>query len=202
MIDKEMRVVNETRLYNHPPMTLKLSADPAVRPVSGETGIMESIDYRGKNVLTAYTYLKDMGLAMECKQDLFELYWPIRQLIRSYIFISIASLIGIYVIALLVSRSLSEPLTRMKIMAHRIATGNFVDETPIKERDEAGELFHSLYKMQKVIRERQFILSSVRDISQGLTGVSTIEEFCPFFDHEASQSYRVCNKRILHPGRA
>ena len=43
------------------PLRLKISAEPASQAAKGKTGVGLSVDYRGEDILTAYTHISKTG---------------------------------------------------------------------------------------------------------------------------------------------
>ena len=77
----DIHVLNELRWHENAPLNLHVQAEPAVNASLGKTGIIETIDYRGKNILAAYTYIPQLNWGVIAKQDLSELYAPIKSMV-------------------------------------------------------------------------------------------------------------------------
>ncbi|MDE1814236.1 MAG: HAMP domain-containing protein, partial [Thaumarchaeota archaeon] len=65
---------------------------------------------------------------------------PLFQLKENIIGIGLALMIAISLITIFLSKRLSEPLTRLREAADKIAKGNFDVRTDIKAHDEIGQL--------------------------------------------------------------
>src|SRR5680860_328869 len=87
IVNKDVVALNELRWYENAPLNLKIKAEPAVRSAIGETGLITAPDYRGVEVLSAYTYIPEMKWGFICKQDMYELNAPIRKMVWDFVLI-------------------------------------------------------------------------------------------------------------------
>ncbi len=113
IVNKDVIAMNNLRWSNAPPLTQKISAEPALLASQGKSGITATTDYRGESILAAYTYVPETKWGFVCKQDMHELNEPIRAMIRNSIFIFFAISIIIALIALYISRSISKPIVEV-----------------------------------------------------------------------------------------
>ncbi len=97
---------------------------PMMHALAGESGIFSSIDYRGRNVLSAYGPVGNTGLGLVLKMDVAEVYAPVkRELLIALPLIAILVALGLWITRLRVS-----PLTQDLANAHaseRIARARF-----------------------------------------------------------------------------
>ena len=97
-------------LFPHVQTLSQLSANggllPMAHALAGETGFVEAQDYRGQQVVAAYSPVGDLGLGMVLKTDRTELYAPLWQ----QLYYLIPLLLGVFIIALQLLRKLFTPL--------------------------------------------------------------------------------------------
>ncbi len=110
IVNKDVIVLNELRWHRNAPLNLKINAKAAVDASLGNTGILETSDYRGKKVLAAYTHIPRTTWGFIAKQDLKEVYTPINRLRRWMIAIFITTVFGVIIVAFRVSKSISSPI--------------------------------------------------------------------------------------------
>ncbi len=78
---------------------------------------------------------------------------PLFELQENIIGIGLALMIGISIITILLSKRLSEPITKLRDAANKIAEGDFDVRTNIKSADEIGQLSTSFDSMAKKLQE-------------------------------------------------
>ncbi|WP_028790713.1 cell wall metabolism sensor histidine kinase WalK [Tetragenococcus muriaticus] len=101
--------------------------------------------------------------ALYIKSDLEQQYREINNI--ALIFIS-SSLIAVFismVIAILVARSITQPIGEMREQALRIAKGDYSRKVPVKGNDELGELATTFNQLGKRIAETQEAMESERN---------------------------------------
>ena len=81
IVNSDGIALSELRWFDNAPMKLKISAEPAVNAAHGMTGITVTEDYRGEEVLAAYTYIPETQWGFVSKQDLYESNAPIREML-------------------------------------------------------------------------------------------------------------------------
>jgi C4-dicarboxylate-specific signal transduction histidine kinase len=128
----------------------KIGALPAKLAASGNSGMVEALDYRGERVIAAYRYLAlsaDLGLGMVVKQDVEELYEPLREdLILSEIYtISATIILGIFIF--FVIRRHLKPVIDLQVFAKRISGGDFTKRAKVKGEDEVSYLAKEFNRM-------------------------------------------------------
>ena len=95
IVNEDVLALNELRWYENAPLNLKIAAEPAVKSAHGETGIAITQDYRGEDILAAYTFIETTKWGFVCKQDLYELNEPIRKMVWDFVLIFFMCAIGI-----------------------------------------------------------------------------------------------------------
>ena len=111
------------------PLEYRINAKPALLASRGEEGLIITKDYRGEPVLAAFRYIpitSEDGWGMVVKQDMTEIFRPIRQ---SIIFTSIIGLFGIIFVLITVytvAENLSRPIRKLSATAKTIEAGDLL----------------------------------------------------------------------------
>lgn len=177
LVNSDVVAINELRHYENAPLNLKIKAEPAVRAAAGETGIVKTQDYRGTEVLAAYTYISQTGWGFICKQDMYELKAPIRQLLNKYLILYFISILVVALIVFWIIKLISKPILDMNYATQRIKEGDFTVRTHVSSRDELGELANSIDEMASSIESINIVQKGVADISGKMLGLISIQEF-------------------------
>ena len=177
IVNKDGVALNELRWYDYAPLNLQISAEPAINAAHGETGITETPDYRGKNVLAAYTYIPETGWGFVCKQDMHELRAPIRRMIWNFMILFVISGLIIVPIAIYISKTISKPVIEMERVSRKISTGDFSERITITSGDELGSLAKGFNMMLDATSSRIEIQQGVSDISETMIGQSSVQDF-------------------------
>jgi len=144
------------------PLKRKITAEPAVLAAAGGTGIVEARDYRGEEVLAAYTYMPETGWGFVAKRDTSEIYAPVWSLLVRVALIGFAFLAGTVVLSFLVSGSLAKPVVEMSETAEKIAQGDLDARSPdTGESDEIGILGRSFNEMASKLKARMDLLEKI-----------------------------------------
>ncbi len=147
IINKDGFAASVLRWHDSAPLTLKIKAEPAVRAVGGETGIVESKDYRGEMVLAAYTYIPTMGWGIVVKRDLAEVYAPIDALLRQMVVLVLISLLVVLLVSFFLSRTIAGPVVGISAIVRRFAEGDLDARCATEGADEVatlGKLFNEM----------------------------------------------------------
>lgn len=98
IVNKEVIALNDLKYTSDAILKIKIKAEPAVNAAAGQTGITKTLDYRGVEVLAAYSYIPSTKWGFISKQDMFELNIPIRALGQNYILLFIISALTILLV--------------------------------------------------------------------------------------------------------
>ncbi len=132
---------------------------PIQQAVQGKSGNGESIDYRNRETLATWNYYPLMRWGIVVKIDTAEALEHVYILTRWYIIVGITTLIGVVIIALFVSKSISHPIAKLTKTTELMAKGNLTVRAEVKTNDEFGILANSfnnmLTKLQTTSEENQ-----------------------------------------------
>lgn len=120
--------------------------------VRGGRGYGETTDYRGKLVVSSWTYLPSLRWGMAIKQDASEAFILIsrqRQVAAGLVGLTI---LAVGVVALVVSRSITRPIREAALVAERIASGDLTALVAGDAPGESGMLLRSVRKMTQDLR--------------------------------------------------
>ncbi|MEA2021420.1 MAG: response regulator, partial [Candidatus Caldatribacteriota bacterium] len=113
----------------------------------------------------AYTYIPETGWGFVAKQDLSEIYAPISAMLNNLIFLFVAIAIILFFVSLLLSNSLTKPLTEMASVSQKIRSGDFSARNKIHTKDEIGYLADSYNKMADSMESKIKIESGRSEVS-------------------------------------
>ena len=105
------------KTFKHMPLAINNNPLPMSYALKGQTGFIETTDYHGHTVVSAYTPVGTLGLAAVLKKDTSELYAPLlnqAKLVTPLLIISLT--IGILLLHLLVT-----PLVRKLVKSEQLA---------------------------------------------------------------------------------
>jgi signal transduction histidine kinase len=109
------------------------------------------LDYREISIF-GHTYCsRDLGFVLLAEIDESEMFKPITSLQNILLGTSVVVSIGVGIIALYISRTISRPITKLRDAADKIARGNYEQEIMFKSSDEIGQLSHHFNDMRKSI---------------------------------------------------
>ncbi|GAW66607.1 histidine kinase [Geoanaerobacter pelophilus] len=177
LVNREVMPLNELRAMPQGVLRVRLKGKPAQMAARGESGIAQTTDYRGVEVLSAFVHIPRTGWGLVCKQDTSEVLAPIRSLL--FITYGLASLISLMacVLAFRLARSIAEPLVNLAASAKELEEGDFdaraVPEGTYEQKTLAGS-FNSMAQTLQVKMEGQQGLSR---LSQHLVVAEGIDDF-------------------------
>lgn len=177
LINRDQIAVNKLKGDNSLPLTLKVRDEAATRALAGQTGVVETHDYRGRNVLAAYTYIPAMNWGIIVKQDADEAYRPL-----AYSLIILVVCFGMLIAVLAAvsvkfAESITAPIKSLSAVARRILKGEFNERNDIERGDELGELAGSFNDMADSIVSQLRIEKVSSDIIEVIVSTIDLHEF-------------------------
>ena len=177
IVNRSHIALNDLRWHAHAPLSLKIQAQPAVNAAEGRTGVIESRDYRGEYVLAAYTHISQVQWGLVVKQDLAELYTPIKEMMNRFIILVLAALTIIIIAAFLTARAMSAPMIQLAQAAREMEAGDLSARGDIIGSDEIADLCRAFNGMAATL-ESQITLRRINDeITQTLVDAENLEIF-------------------------
>ena len=143
------------------------------RAVQGRRGYGETIDYRGRAVLSVWSYLPSYRWGMVVKQDVDEAFALIYLQRRVVAFLLMSTIVAVGVIALWLARTITRPIREAAQAAERVAAGDLTATCQGQAPGEAGTLLQAIRKMiqdlrsliAKIQRSSITLLSTATEIS-------------------------------------
>ncbi len=128
---------------------------PAILAANGGKGTIRALDYRGKEVFAAYTYIPigDWGLVV--KIDSTEALIPAERFKERSLALGMFYFAVISVLAYFLGRRFTAPLIRLTDASRKVTKGYLTVHIEPKSRDEIGELAQSFNAMVQRLKEVQ-----------------------------------------------
>lgn len=170
------------------PVFLKIPAGTAyARPMQaalrGETSAGLSIDYRGKEVLSAWQPVPKLGWGLVVKIDTAEAFAAIRRLEMLGLGVMALGALLSLGLAFAASRAITLPIRRLQKASKLIGEGNLEYKVGSDTRDEIGELARSMDEMTNRLNQARQARVQLVNI------LDTTPDFVAVCDTEGNLSY-------------
>lgn len=130
-----------------------VAGSPLKKAVEGETGLGFLKDYRQKNVLARYQYIPELDWGMVVKIDVEDAFAPVYRLQRITVLLGFMMVLGIVGIAVAVSRSITEPILRLRKSSEIIGQGDLGHRAGIDLSNEIGDLSRAFDRMTENLKK-------------------------------------------------
>ncbi len=177
IVNKDGFAVNALRWHDSAPLKLQITAVPAVRAVGGETGIVESKDYRGEMVLAAYTHIPLMGWGLVAKRDLAEIYAPINTMLRDMVVLVLVSLLVVLFVSFLLSGTIASPVAGIGAIVRRFSEGDLDARCETEGVDEVATLGTLFNRMAATLASEMTIQRHTSEVADTMVGAGNMEKF-------------------------
>jgi class 3 adenylate cyclase len=167
-------VVDQIELQGNVLCALPVASDAAQGALNGQSGIMETTDYRGEKVLSAYGPLEldSLRWGVLAEMDVAEAEAPVRALARRVLIAAAALALGVTLAALIAAHLLTRPLRHLAEGARRLGAGENNVRVDVQSQDEFGDLarvFNEMsssietqkHKLEQQVHENQELLHSI-----------------------------------------
>lgn len=177
IVNKDVIALNDLKYVTDASLKLKIEAEPAVNAAAGRSGITKTLDYRGVEVLAAYSNILRTNWGFISKQDMHELNAPIRALGQNYMLLFIISTLAIILVVFWLSKRISRPISNMYHVSKKIKEGDFSSRNIITSVDEIGELGIAVNEMADALETKSKVQDAVFKINRVMIGNNTFEGF-------------------------
>ena len=124
-----------------------------VKALQGEDGIGSGNDYRGKQVLAAWTNIPNTGWALVAKIDTDEIYGNSRQLLEKFIISGVVILFIAIILSLIFSQHLVRPIVSLKKSLQLLSQGILPSRIDRQSGDEIGDMATTTNHLVKSLRD-------------------------------------------------
>ncbi|MDQ2693668.1 MAG: ATP-binding protein [Chloroflexota bacterium] len=125
------------------------------RCLQQQNGMVETRDYRDTPVIAVYRWLPERDLCLVTKLDQVEAYGPARAFGGTIALTSTVALLAAAMLAIGLSRTVTEPILALRAGAARFGQGNLDMRLPETSGDELGDLAREFNKMAEALAEQQ-----------------------------------------------
>jgi methyl-accepting chemotaxis protein WspA len=119
---------------------------------AGERGYGTVRDYRGEEVAAAWCYVPSFRWGLAVKQDAREAFGLVRFQRAAIIGLSLATIVGVTLAALVVARTISNPIRMAVAVAKQVAGGDLRADVAATTDDETGALLTAIQTMTNDLR--------------------------------------------------
>jgi len=119
---------------------------------SGDRGYGTVRDYRGQEVAAAWCYVPSFRWGLAVKQDASEAFGLVRFQRAAIIGLSLATIVGVTLAALVVARTISNPIRTAVAVAKQVAGGDLRANVAATTDDETGALLTAIQTMTNDLR--------------------------------------------------
>jgi serine phosphatase RsbU (regulator of sigma subunit) len=138
--------------------------------LSGKSGNAFTKDYRGKEVLAAWSYIPDLRSGLIVKIDTTEAFASVARLQRILFAIIIGTMLLVIFAAFMVARSISKPIRVLTFAAKKMSEGDLSSRVTIKEKNEIGTLANTFNEMAESIeKNKEKLLTFNRELEVKVT---------------------------------
>jgi methyl-accepting chemotaxis protein WspA len=127
-------------------------ATASQQAAEGTRGYGRLVDYRGVEGVGAWCYLPSFRWGLVVKQDAAEAYALVRFQRLAVIGLSLATIVGVTLAALVVARTISSPIRTAMAVAGQVAGGDLRASVDVTTDDETGALLASIETMTRDLR--------------------------------------------------
>jgi len=177
IVSKDLWALNELRWHKNASLKFRINTVPAINASQGKTGILETIDYRGENVLAAYTYIPQTKWGFIVKQDLTVLYAPIKSMMIHFIILIAGSLVVILAIVFFMARTIANPVIAMAATAKKMQKGDLFARNHLTGSDELAILSNTFNEMADSIESHEQLRQINDEITQTIINAKDLSTF-------------------------
>ena len=177
LINRDLIAINKLKSDNIPPLTLKIRNEAALRSLQGQTGVATIRDYRGKDVLAAFTFIPSMGWGFIVKQDVDEALAPLNYTFLFFISFGVILISMLFLLSYVAAAGISVPISSFTSVARGILKGRFDERIPAERDDEFGDLAGAFNSMADYVFSQLRVEKVSSDIIEVIVSTIDINEF-------------------------
>lgn len=140
-------LIEEGLIKKHTELELQINTLGTQEALSGNSGIAEYSNYRGKDVIGAYQPITTTGWGLLIEQNQSEAFAAANNIRNVIIGMVVGASVLILILALFIANSISKPIKKMSHLASEMALGKINQDVAYQSKDEIGELANSFRQM-------------------------------------------------------
>jgi PAS domain S-box-containing protein len=154
LVGSDLYMRSDSRFIPKSLMTQTVKTEATENAFNGNTGIKIINDYRGIPVLSSYSKLDIPGMnwIIIAEIDLKEAMIPVIQTRNDIFFLSALLVLFILAFTIIIARTISQPIIRLKNAAVKVGEGDFNTQVDINGKDEIGALAESFNAMTSKLK--------------------------------------------------
>jgi class 3 adenylate cyclase len=153
-------VIQRIKAYGSTVLQQQVRLPSVEAAIRGEEGTRIQVGSAGRSSLVSYMPLNIPGLrwTIGSRIDLAEALAPVESLRRTLRWWGLLALAATAVIALILTRAICRPVSRLVVAAQRVGSSDFDVHVPVETKDELGLLSRTFNDMVAHIREKTEII--------------------------------------------
>ena len=177
LVNSQGMALSELRRRDYAPLQLQLDSEPVKLAARGETGIMEANDYRGSEVLAAYTSIPRTGWGFVAKEDLREIYGPIWDMFQDIALLLLVACILVVFLAIGLAQTIGRPIQEMARVARKFGAGDLEVRNPVRAEDDLGALARSFNTMAESVQAQLTIRNNAARLTRTMIAAKRLQQF-------------------------
>ncbi len=164
LVGKDRFLRSSSRFIPNSILRARIDTSTARLAFSGSDGTWLLNDYRGTEVLGAFSQLSPSYpyWAIIAEIDMHEAMIPIISIRNNIIFITVFIAVVVFFATWLLSRKITKPIIKLQKAAQKLGRGNLGTHVEVDTNDEIGELAESFNQMSDKLMENEDLLKKER----------------------------------------
>jgi methyl-accepting chemotaxis protein len=132
-----------------------VNTEASRQALQGESGTGVILDYRGQRVVSSWSPVNVLGSgwAVLAEVDVAEAFAKADRMGKILSGIAVVVAVGVLIVTFWITCALARPITRLTVVARRVADGDLEMQVPVAARDETGQLAQAFNSMTVQLRD-------------------------------------------------
>ncbi|MCG3208697.1 MAG: Sensor histidine kinase RcsC [Anaerolineae bacterium] len=192
LVGADYTMLTPSRFAGFGPPDTRVETEGAVQAIQNNvSGSGLYTDYRSVSVIGTYRWIPQLGVALLTEQDRSEAFQGIQTALLINVGVALAAVLVAIVVAIFVTKNISNPLAELAGTAGQIAGGNLNLAVQTSRRDEIGDLTRAFNQMTERLRdsisnleervaERTRALEIEAEVSRQIISITEIDRLLEF----------------------
>ncbi len=177
LVAKNNQLVTELRFEAGLAFNKWVFSEGISRALKGESGTDLYLDYRGEPIIGVYHLVEDMDLVLVAEMDQGEAFASVNNLLKTIAVVAGFILVIAGGLSLLLTKQITNPLTKLAEYTRRVGKGEYTAEVEIKGEDEVSSVASDVKTMvRQLLQMQERLLTSER--------LATLGQFPGNISHE------------------